>query len=497
MSGRIRSIKPEWLEDEALLCCSSDARVLSVALVLLADDYGNGRGADFFLAAQVFPGKELRLTRDALAELQSMRFVLMYQADGQTYFSIRNWAKHQKVDKPGRPRVPGPELNDDSDRPVVRIKTAYFIRASTTGLIKIGESIDPINRLTELAATSPEASLELLAVGGNERNLHAEFAAYRVHGEWFRPDAKILAKIIEFGGNISSPLATAGYDGSRRFLDKLPVNLATDPDPIRPRSDPDPTPTPTTYPDHDHITKSTKRKTRTLSAPALQPDYSEAVALWFGAYENRYKAKPVWSAVYGRQLQGILGKSNIAELRRLIPAFFAWKRPEVIRGGHSLSTGFASFAMKIDELRADLLDPERRAFAAQVLEREKLTDSLAVADDSITRINALMRREDELERREQESLEHTAPANPRAIEQGNTAAVGQLRQQDSGHHQAVLVPATRVVRERYGAMVSAGAVLRGRQAPEHPSGKGTVAVSSGAPDDAAATRIDRRPEETK
>ena len=43
MAGRIRSIKPEWLEDERMVMASSDARVLSIALILMADDYGNGR----------------------------------------------------------------------------------------------------------------------------------------------------------------------------------------------------------------------------------------------------------------------------------------------------------------------------------------------------------------------------------------------------------------------------------------------------------------------
>ena len=108
MGGRIRTIKPEWLEDERLADASSDARVLSVALLLLADDYGNGRGNARHIGARVFPNDPATADR-AIAELEEIRFVQRYVVDDQTYFHVRNWAKHQRVDKPGRPLVPGPK----------------------------------------------------------------------------------------------------------------------------------------------------------------------------------------------------------------------------------------------------------------------------------------------------------------------------------------------------------------------------------------------------
>jgi hypothetical protein len=108
MSGRIRTVKPEWLEDELLALASSDARVLSIALMLLADDHGRGRANPVMLAGQVFPGKPLETLSKALEELKVARYVIAYEVDGQSYFAIRNWEKHQKVDKPGKERVPAP-----------------------------------------------------------------------------------------------------------------------------------------------------------------------------------------------------------------------------------------------------------------------------------------------------------------------------------------------------------------------------------------------------
>lgn len=108
--ARIRTLKPEWLEDEMLLAAGSDARVLSVALILLADDYGNGRGNERWLASQVFPLDEdgPERLREGLAKLRGW-FATVYEVRGQRYFHLEGWKNHQRVDKPGKPRVPGPD----------------------------------------------------------------------------------------------------------------------------------------------------------------------------------------------------------------------------------------------------------------------------------------------------------------------------------------------------------------------------------------------------
>lgn len=113
MSGRIRSIKPEWLEDERLAAAGDDVRVLSIGLILLADDHGNGRAHPLYLASHVWPYGEAhesltKITR-GLAVLAAMGFVTVYESGGQRYFHIRNWQKHQKVQHPSGPRVPRPE----------------------------------------------------------------------------------------------------------------------------------------------------------------------------------------------------------------------------------------------------------------------------------------------------------------------------------------------------------------------------------------------------
>lgn len=215
MSGRIRTIKPEWLEDERLALASANARVMSIGLILLADDFGNGRAHPALLRSRVLPLASREELFRALAELEGW-FVSIYEQGGQQYFSIRNWGKHQRVDKPGKPRVPPPG-GPPEPRREPPIRTAYFARGRTTGLIKIGSSIDPVARLVDLSRQSPE-TFELLAVGGVESELHAELAADRVHGEWFRESSRVLAKIREYGGDPETPIAVAGYEGARTAL---------------------------------------------------------------------------------------------------------------------------------------------------------------------------------------------------------------------------------------------------------------------------------------
>jgi len=120
VSGRIRTVKPEWLDDEKLGAASDAARLLSVSLMLLADDHGRGRAHPLFIASRVWaygdPHESLTKVSEGLAELRQMGFVRLYEVGGQSYFEIRNWLKHQKVQHPSAPRVPAP-LPDEPTPP--------------------------------------------------------------------------------------------------------------------------------------------------------------------------------------------------------------------------------------------------------------------------------------------------------------------------------------------------------------------------------------------
>jgi hypothetical protein len=109
--GRIRTLKPEWLEDEKLAACDDDARVLSAGLILLADDQGRGRASPAYLASQVWtyqPSEAIAKAARGLSKLAEIKFVILYNVNGEQLFQIRNWEKHQKISHPAQPRLPAP-----------------------------------------------------------------------------------------------------------------------------------------------------------------------------------------------------------------------------------------------------------------------------------------------------------------------------------------------------------------------------------------------------
>lgn len=116
MANRIRTIKPEILEDEKTAFLSHLEYRLFTGAWIVADDYGNLRGDPDYIRCQiVWASKETRDTvAEALAELERAELVRRYTVRGQTYYHILNFHKHQRIDKPGKPKCPGPDQDDGS-----------------------------------------------------------------------------------------------------------------------------------------------------------------------------------------------------------------------------------------------------------------------------------------------------------------------------------------------------------------------------------------------
>ena len=244
MTGRIRTIKPEWLEDELLAGASNEARVLSVGLILMADDYGRGRANIATIAADAWrfamaqddgahAAEVLAMASRAFRELLAIRFVIDYEVDRQRYFAIRNWNKHQKVDRPSKPRIPAPSEAETPTKSDHRETLASVTR-------EVGEALATPSRLTctsdlrpvPATTTPPTLVDESLrfpdpdAENFNERDL--ERAVSEVRGtEWRIPTAlhhrrqarETAALIMEFahqGGYDPHAIARAAFDAWRK-----------------------------------------------------------------------------------------------------------------------------------------------------------------------------------------------------------------------------------------------------------------------------------------
>lgn len=119
MSERIRTIKPEWRKNEKLQRSGDAARVLSAALITLADDFGNGRAGIGYIAGETWgteledsPRETLAKARETLARLSADGYCTLYEVGGQRYFHLNQWTEHQRVDRPSK-KGKCPDFSED------------------------------------------------------------------------------------------------------------------------------------------------------------------------------------------------------------------------------------------------------------------------------------------------------------------------------------------------------------------------------------------------
>jgi hypothetical protein len=92
----------------------------------------------------------------------------------------------------------------------------YYIRAVTTGFIKIGIAIDFRNRFRGLCSASPDKLVVLAVVEGQYRDeeqaLHKKFAKERSHGEWFHPSKRLMKHIRAIQLQTDSPVVRSQWE---------------------------------------------------------------------------------------------------------------------------------------------------------------------------------------------------------------------------------------------------------------------------------------------
>ena len=113
---RIRSIKPEFWRSQDIENLSRDVRLLFIGLWSYVDD--NGVGVDDFrqIAADLFaladdPTEARNYVRDGLATLSRALLITRYEVDGRPFLFITGWDRHQRIDRPAKPRHPRPNVD--------------------------------------------------------------------------------------------------------------------------------------------------------------------------------------------------------------------------------------------------------------------------------------------------------------------------------------------------------------------------------------------------
>jgi hypothetical protein len=113
--ARIRTIKPEFWDDDVIGTLSRDARLLFVATWNLADDEGLLRWTSVYLKSQAFMYDDDLTVEDVaslMGELAGADLVFPYQGGvtKQRLAFIVHFRRHQKVNRPQPSKLPPPSL---------------------------------------------------------------------------------------------------------------------------------------------------------------------------------------------------------------------------------------------------------------------------------------------------------------------------------------------------------------------------------------------------
>lgn len=109
--ARNRIIKPEFWDDEKLCTISRDARLIFIGLLTNSDDYGVVKGHAGWLKSRIFPYDEdlsLNKFKDYLLSLEKINVIYPFTINSEKYYFIKNFLKHQTIDKPSKNRNPEP-----------------------------------------------------------------------------------------------------------------------------------------------------------------------------------------------------------------------------------------------------------------------------------------------------------------------------------------------------------------------------------------------------
>lgn len=135
----IRSLKPDFWDDEPLARLGSDARLIFQALWNLADDYGRlvddvGRIFRFVFAAEgPMPHIDRRGVHAELERIAGLGKIVRYSADGRRYIAVARFDKHQKPRRRFPSQIPQP--------PAALLAKAEKLRRAADDRLNLSESI--------------------------------------------------------------------------------------------------------------------------------------------------------------------------------------------------------------------------------------------------------------------------------------------------------------------------------------------------------------------
>ena len=108
---RIRTIKPEFWRSDDIAALSIEDRLLFIGLWSYVEDNGVGRDDPQLIQCDLYPHDifteaSVRV-HGGLMRLSQQGLITRFEGpDGRRYLQINSWGKHQKINRPSKPRFP-------------------------------------------------------------------------------------------------------------------------------------------------------------------------------------------------------------------------------------------------------------------------------------------------------------------------------------------------------------------------------------------------------
>ena len=104
--ARNRMLNPEFWLDEEVATVSAHARLLYMGLWGICDDnYATFPDRPEWIKVQIFPYEEVDIN-SLLKELEKIGKIIKFESENKNYWFIKNFLKHQRVEKPSKPKYP-------------------------------------------------------------------------------------------------------------------------------------------------------------------------------------------------------------------------------------------------------------------------------------------------------------------------------------------------------------------------------------------------------
>lgn len=125
--ARNRMIKVEFWSDEAIGQISPLARLLFIGLWNFADDQGKITANPVFIRSNIFPYDHEIDVHGLLKELEENLFLFKYKVGRNNFYYIRNFCKHQKIDRPNLKNLnPDPDFESEEFKTFINPEFSEF-----------------------------------------------------------------------------------------------------------------------------------------------------------------------------------------------------------------------------------------------------------------------------------------------------------------------------------------------------------------------------------